>query len=98
MLFLDARHHLISCEELFRGTLTRAYVYPREVVRSALRHNAAAVILAHNHPSGEPAPSSQDHELTQLLCSALGLMEVKVLDHMIVAGRRFYSFAEHGEL
>lgn len=98
VLFLDARHHLISCEELFRGTLTRAYVYPREVVRSALRHNAAAVILAHNHPSGEPAPSSQDHELTQLLCSALGLMEVKVLDHMIVAGRRFYSFAEHGEL
>lgn len=98
VLFLDARHHLICCEELFRGTLTRAYVYPREVVRSALRHNAAAVILAHNHPSGEPAPSSQDHELTQLLCSALGLMEVKVLDHMIVAGRRFYSFAEHGEL
>ena len=98
VLFLDVRLCLIACEELFRGTLTRACVYPREVVRSALRHNAAAVILAHNHPSGEPRPSPHDHELTQLLISALGLMEVKVLDHMIVAGRRFYSFAEHGDL
>ena len=98
VVFLDVRHCLITCEELFRGTLTRAHVYPREVVRSALRHNAAAVILAHNHPSGEPKPSPHDHDLTQLLCTALGLMEVKVLDHLIVAGRRFYSFAEHGEL
>lgn len=98
VLFLDARHCLITCEELFRGTLTRAHVYPREVVRSALRHNAAAAILAHNHPSGEPQPSSHDHELTQLLCDALGLMEVRVLDHLIVAGHRIYSFAEHGQL
>lgn len=98
VVFLDVRHCLITCEELFRGTLTHAHVYPREVVRSALRHNAAAVILAHNHPSGEPKPSPQDHDLTQLLSTALGLMEVKVLDHLIVAGRRFYSFAEHGEL
>lgn len=98
VVFLDARHCLISCEELFRGTLTRAYVYPREVVRSALRHNAAAVILAHNHPSGLAMPSPHDHDLTQLLCSALGLMEVRVVDHLIVAGHCFYSFAEHGEL
>jgi len=98
VVFLDVRHCLIACEELFRGTLTRAHVYPREVVRSALRHNAASVILAHNHPSGDPKPSSQDHELTHLLSNALGLMEVRVLDHLIVAGRRFYSFAEHGEL
>lgn len=98
VVFLDVRHCLIACEELFRGTLTRAHVYPREVVRSALRHNAAAVILAHNHPSGEPKPSPQDHDLTQLLIRALDLMEVKVLDHLVVAGRRFYSFAEHGEL
>jgi DNA repair protein RadC len=98
VIFLDVRHCLIACEELFRGTLTRAHVYPREVVRSALRHNAASVILAHNHPSGDPKPSSQDHELTHLLSNALGLMEVRVLDHLIVAGRRFYSFAEHGEL
>jgi DNA repair protein RadC len=98
VVFLDVRHCLIACEELFRGTLTRAYVYPREVVRSALRHNAAAVILAHNHPCGEAKPSPHDHELTQLLSSALGLMEVRVLDHLILAGNRFYSFAEHGEL
>ena len=98
VVFLDARHCLISCEELFRGTLTRAHVYPREVVRSALRHNAAAVILAHNHPSGVAEPSPHDHDLTQLLCSALGLMEVRVVDHLIVAGHCFYSFAEHGEL
>src|ERR1700712_588683 len=95
VVFLDVRHCLISCEELFRGTLTRAYVYPREVVRSALRHNAAAVILAHNHPSGVAKPSPHDHELTQLLSNALGLMEVRVLDHLILAGSRFYSFAEH---
>ena len=98
VVFLDVRHCLIACEELFRGTLTRAYVYPREVVRSALRHNAAAVIFAHNHPCGEAKPSPHDHELTQLLSSALGLMEVRVLDHLILAGNRFYSFAEHGEL
>lgn len=98
VLFLDARHCLITCEELFRGTLTRAHVYPREVVRSALRHNAAAVILAHNHPSGDAKPSPNDHELTQLLCDALGLMEVRVLDHLIVSGSRFYSFAEHGQM
>jgi DNA repair protein RadC len=98
VIFLDVRHCLISCEELFRGTLTRAHVYPREVVRSALRHNAAAVILAHNHPSGEAKPSPADHDLTQLLCDALGLMEVRVLDHLVIAGSRFYSFAEHGQL
>ncbi|GAC1422802.1 MAG: DNA repair protein RadC [Burkholderiaceae bacterium] len=98
VVFLDVRHCLIACEERFRGTLTRAHVYPREVVRSALRHNAAAVILAHNHPSGVAKPSSHDYELTQLLNNALGLMEVRVLDHLILAGSRFYSFAEHREL
>jgi len=98
VVFLDVRHCLIACEELFRGTLSRAHVYPREVVRSALRHNAAAVILAHNHPSGEAKPSPHDHELTGLLSNTLGLMEVRVLDHLIVAGRGCYSFAEHGEI
>jgi DNA repair protein RadC len=98
VVFLDVRHCLIACEELFRGTLSRAHVYPREVVRSALRHNAAAVILAHNHPSGEAKPSPHDHELTGLLSNTLGLMEVRVLDHLIVAGRDCYSFAEHGEI
>ena len=98
VLFLDARNCLIHCEELFRGTLTRAHVYPREVVRAALHHNAAAVILAHNHPSGVASPSDHDHELTQLLGDALGLMEVRVLDHLIIAGCQIYSFAEHGEV
>jgi DNA repair protein RadC len=98
VIFLDIRHCLIACEEMFRGTLSHASVHPREVVRSALRHNAAAVILAHNHPSGNPGPSSQDHELTHLLNEALGLMEVKILDHLIVAGHQIYSFAEHGDL
>jgi len=98
VIFLDSRHCLIAYEEMFRGTLSRASVHPREVVRSALGHNAASVILAHNHPSGNPLPSAQDHELTELLRDALALMEVKVVDHLIVAGHQFYSFAEHGEL
>jgi len=98
VIFLDSRHCLIAREEMFRGTLSHANVHPREVVRSALRHNAAAVILAHNHPSGNPRPSSQDHELTQLPGDALGLMEVKVVDHLIVAGNDIYSFAEHGDM
>lgn len=98
VLFLDTRNCLIACEEMFRGTLTHTSVHPREVVRMALRHNAAAVILAHNHPSGCPDPSDQDRDLTHMLCNALHLMEVKVLDHFIIAGRRFYSFADHGEM
>ena len=97
-IFLDARHHVISCEELFRGTLMRAQVHPREVVRAALHSNAAACILAHNQPSGHAVPSSQDHEMTHLLSDALGLIEVRVLDHLIVAGHQIYSFAEHGAL
>lgn len=98
VIFLNAKHHVIACEELFRGTLTRAQVHPREVVRAAMHCNAAACILAHNHPSGDALPSSQDHEITHLLSDALGLIEVRVLDHLIVAGRQIYSFIEHGEL
>jgi DNA repair protein RadC len=98
ILFLDARHSLIAHEEMFRGTLTHTSVHPREVVRMALRHNAAAVILAHNHPSGCPQPSNQDRELTELLRNVLSLMDVSVLDHFIIAGHHFYSFADHGEL
>lgn len=98
IVFLDIRHCIIACEELFRGTLTRAHVHPREVVRAALRHNAAAVILAHNHPSGYASPSTQDHDITQFLANALGLIEVRVVDHLIVAGHTIYSFLEHGDL
>ncbi|MFL9926175.1 DNA repair protein RadC [Herbaspirillum lusitanum] len=98
VLFLDVRNHLIAADELFKGTLTQASVYPREVVKAALAHNAAAVILAHNHPSGDATPSQADLTLTQALQQALQLVDVRVLDHFVVAGRRFHSFAEHGQL
>jgi DNA repair protein RadC len=98
VLFLDVKNRLIACDELFRGTLTHTSVYPREVVKAALSHNAAGLILAHNHPSGSPDPSQADHALTQALKQALALVDVRVLDHFVVAGKHVYSFAEHGEL
>lgn len=98
-LWLDARNRLIASEELFRGTLTQTSVYPREVVRRALHHNAAAVIFAHNHPSGIADPSGADEHLTRQLQDALGLVDVRVLDHFIVAGfGEPYSFSERGKL
>ncbi len=96
VLFLDVKNRLIQSEELFRGSLTRASVYPREIVKRALHHNCAAVILAHNHPSGNTKPSSSDIELTNELNKALSLVDIKVLDHIVVAGNRAHSFAEHG--
>ena len=98
VLFMDVKNRLIRSEELFRGTLTHTSVYPREVVKAALSHNAASIILAHNHPSGTPEPSTADRTLTKALAQALALVDVRVLDHFIVAGRHVYSFAEHGEL
>ena len=98
VLFLDTRHRLIEYREMFHGTIDSASVYPREVVKEALRLNAAAVILSHNHPSGNPEPSSADKVLTQRLKEALGLMEVRTLDHVIVAGVSTVSFAEDGLL
>lgn len=98
VLFLDVKNRLIACEELFRGTLTHTSVYPREIVKVALAHNAASVILAHNHPSGTPEPSTADHTLTQALKQALALIDVRVLDHFVVAGKHVYSFTEHGQL
>jgi DNA repair protein RadC len=97
-VFLDAQNRVISAEELFRGTLTQTSVYPREVVKHALRHNAAAVILSHNHPSGVAEPSIQDQALTRTLTEALSLVDVKVLDHFIVAPGAWLSFAERGLL
>jgi len=97
-LWLDAQHRVVVCEELFRGTLTQTSVYPREVVKAGLRANAAAVIFAHNHPSGAAQPSSADELLTRNLKDALALVEIKVLDHFIVAGRQALSFAERGLL
>ncbi len=97
-LFLDSQNRVIEAEELFRGTLTQTSVYPREVVKRALYHNAGAVILAHNHPSGVAEPSHADETLTQALKQALALVDVRVLDHFIVAGGGVLSFAERGLL
>jgi DNA repair protein RadC len=98
VLLLDAQHRVIASEELFRGTLTQTSVYPREVVKCALKHNAAAVIFAHNHPSGVAEPSHADEILTRSLKAALALVDIQVLDHFIVAGSRTMSFAERGLL
>lgn len=98
VLLLDAQHRVITSEEMFRGTLTQTSVYPREVVKCALKHNCAAVIFAHNHPSGVAEPSHADEILTRSLKAALALVDVQVLDHFIVAGTRTMSFAERGLL
>jgi DNA repair protein RadC len=95
VLFLDAQHRIIELRQMFRGTVTQTSVYPREVVKEALSLNAAAVILAHNHPSG-PEPSRADEFLTQTLKTALALVDVRVLDHLVVAGADCVSFAERG--
>ncbi|WP_423837682.1 RadC family protein [Variovorax terrae] len=96
VMFLDAQHRLIGYERLFRGTLTQTSVYPREVVKEALARNAAAVILHHNHPSGLCEPSSADYALTRDLKSALALVEVRVLDHVITSDLGALSMAERG--
>jgi DNA repair protein RadC len=98
VLFLDAQNRLLKFEELFRGTLTQTSVYPREVVKRALAWHAAAVVLAHNHPSGAAEPSRADEFLTQTLKNALQLVDVRVLDHIVVARGQVVSFAERGLL
>ena len=98
VMYLDAQNALIAFEELFRGTLTQTSVYPREVMRRCLQHEAAALIIAHNHPSGSVEPSRADELLTKTLGTALALMDVRVLDHIIVAGGRSLSFAQRGLL
>ncbi|HHU0692545.1 TPA: RadC family protein [Citrobacter murliniae] len=96
VLFLDTRHRLIDYAEMFRGTIDSAEVHPREVVKEALRLNAAAVIISHNHPSGNPEPSAADRAMTSQLRQALALVDVRTLDHIIVAGTTTTSFAERG--
>jgi len=98
VLFLDARHVVLAFEDLFRGTLTQTEVYPRELVKRALHHNASAVILAHNHPSGAVEPSPEDISVTRALKSALALIDVRVLDHIVVGANRVASMAERGLL
>lgn len=97
-VFLNAQNRVIAVEELFRGTLTQTSVYPREIVKRALAHNAAAMILAHNHPSGVDEPSQADRSLTRRLAEALALVDIRVLDHFIIAGASALSFAEAGHL
>jgi len=97
-LFLDAQNRVIEVNEMFRGTLTQTSVYPREVVKAALKCNAGAVVFAHNHPSGVAEPSHADETLTSALKQALALIDVRVLDHMIVANAGVLSFAERGLL
>ncbi len=98
VLFLDSQNRLLACEEMFRGTLTQTSVYPREIVKQALRHNSAAVILAHNHPSGVAEPSRADEILTRAVQQALALVDVRVLDHLVVASAACTSLAERGLL
>jgi len=97
-LFLDNRYRVLAFEELFRGSIGGASVHPREVVRRCIAHNAAAVILAHNHPSGTPEPSQADRTITLRLRDALGLVDVRVLDHIIVGDGAPISLAERGWL
>ena len=97
-LLLDTQHRLIAFEELFRGTIDSASVYPREVVKHALAHNAAAVIFVHNHPSGDPEPSPADHSITKRLKEALSLVDIRVLDHLVVGHEGYVSFAQKGFL
>jgi DNA repair protein RadC len=97
-LFLDSRNRLLEARELFRGTLGETSVYPREVVKAALAANAAAVVFAHNHPSGIAEPTVADDVLTDNLTAALAMVDIRALDHFIVAGNQIYSFAEHGRL
>jgi len=98
LIYLDNRHRMIACEDLFRGTIDGASVHPREVVKEALKHNAAAVILAHNHPSGVAEPSQADELITQRLKAALALVDIRILDHVIVAAGDSLSMAERGLL
>jgi len=97
-VFLDAQNRVIAVEELFRGTLTQTSVYPREIIKRALFHNAGALILAHNHPSGVAESSQADRQLTRHLAEALALVDIRVLDHFIVAGASSLSFKEAGQL
>lgn len=96
ILFLDNHHRLLAFEKMFYGTINEAMVYPRAVIQRALEHNAAAVIASHNHPSGSPEPSQADINITRDLKTILGVLDIRVLDHIIISHQETYSFAEHG--
>lgn len=96
VMYLDTRHRLIAIEDLFRGTIAQTSVYPREIARRALHHNAAALVVAHNHPSGVAEPSRADEALTNALKASLSLLDVRVLDHLVIAGSQATSLAQRG--
>jgi len=96
VIFLDVQNQVIEVEDLFEGTLTASSVYAREIMKSAIKHNAASLIFAHNHPSGNPAPSESDKEITRDLVLAANIMQIRVLDHIIVGENEYFSFADKG--
>jgi len=96
VLFLDGKNHIIDIQDLFEGTLNISSVYPREIIKSAIKHNAVALIFVHNHPSGSPEPSLNDKEITKDLIEASNTMQIKVLDHIIIGDNRYFSFADDG--
>jgi DNA repair protein RadC len=98
VVFLDAQNRIIAIEDLFEGTLTSSSVYPREVIKSALRHHAAGLFLVHNHPSGEPRPSGEDKRITRELIHACRLMGITVHEHLVIGDNRYFSFADHGHI
>lgn len=98
VLFLDVKNRVLVTKEIFRGTLTHTSVHPREILKEGMACNASSVMLAHNHPSGSPDPSEADLRLTKAITETLALVEIRVLDHFIVAGTDVHSFAEHGQL
>jgi DNA repair protein RadC len=98
VLFMDAKNRIIASETLFKGTLTVSSVYPREVVKVALEHHAAALILVHNHPSGDPQPSADDIAITQQLLAACLLMGITIHEHIVIGNNRYYSFADNGDM
>ena len=98
VVFLNNQHKILKMEKMFQGTINQTAVYPREIARRALELNAAAIIISHNHPSGNIQPSSQDHDITKRIKAALDLIDTKLLDHIIIAGNTHYSFSEKGDL
>jgi DNA repair protein RadC len=96
VLFLDGKNELINVENLFEGSLTSSVVYPREIMKKAIKHNTTALVFVHNHPSGDPSPSQSDKEITEKLVSAGKTMEIKVLDHIIIGNNKYFSFADEG--
>ena len=96
VMFLDSQNHVVEVADLFEGTLNASVVYPREIIQSAVRHNAAALIFVHNHPAGNPQPSDNDRQITQDLVFAGNIMQLKVLDHIIIGENRYFSFADAG--